>query len=73
MGSWGNRPHGAAPLQQVLDTRTADAKQRRQGALRAAVFVIGTEEVLTKIEGVGFHSHADDGLPALNAIAHRSR
>jgi hypothetical protein len=33
MGPWGNRPHGAAAPQQVLDTCAADAKQRRQGAL----------------------------------------
>jgi hypothetical protein len=58
VGPWSNRPRGAAPLQQVLDKRAADAKQRRQGALRAAVCVIGTEDFLTKIEGVGFHIRA---------------
>ncbi len=59
MGPWGNRPRGAAPPQQVLDKCAADAKQRRQGALRAAVAVIGTEDFLTKIEGVWFHDRAD--------------
>ena len=58
VGPWGNRPRGAAPLQQGLDTRTADAKQGGQAALRAAVCIIGTEEFLTKIEGVGFHIRA---------------
>ena len=58
VGPWGNRPRGAAPSQQVLDKRPADAKQRRQGALRAAVCVIGSEDFLTKIKGVGFHIRA---------------
>jgi hypothetical protein len=73
VGPWRNRPRGAAPLQQVLDKRTADAKQCRQGTLRATAFVISTEEFLTKIEGVGFHIRAGYAMPALNAIANRSR
>jgi hypothetical protein len=73
MGPWGNRPHGAAAPQQVLDKGAADAKQRRQGALRAAVAVIGLDDFLAKIEGVWFHGRADYSLPALNAIANRSR
>jgi hypothetical protein len=58
VGPWSNRPRGAAPPQQVLDKRPADAKQHREGALRAAVCVIGMEDFLTKIEGVSFHIRA---------------
>ena len=58
VGAWRNRPHGAALLQQVLDKRSADAKQHRQSTLRATVCVIGTDNFLTKIEGVGFHIRA---------------
>jgi hypothetical protein len=73
VGPWRKRPRGAAPLPQVLETRTADATQRRQGARRAAVCVRGTEDLLTTIEGGGLHLHACEGMPALNAIANRSR
>jgi hypothetical protein len=52
----GNRAHGTTPLPQFLDKRVADAKERRQGALGTAVFVIGPEDFLAQIEGVGFHS-----------------
>jgi hypothetical protein len=51
----GNRAHGTTPLPQFLDKRVADAKERRQGALGTAVFVIGPEDFLAQIEGVGFH------------------
>ena len=73
MGPWGHRPRGAAAPQQMLDQCAADAKHCRQGALRAAVAIIGSEDFLTKIEGVWFHGRPDYGLPALNAIANRSR
>jgi hypothetical protein len=43
----------AAPLDEPLDKRAADAKERREGPLRATVFIIRTEDVRAKIEGRG--------------------
>jgi hypothetical protein len=50
-----NLPGSAAPLDELLDTRAADAKERREGPLRAAVCVISREDFLAKIEGIGSH------------------
>jgi hypothetical protein len=35
----GHRAHGTTPLQQFLDKRVVDTKERREGALGTAVFV----------------------------------
>ena len=51
-----NLPGAAALSYELLDKRTADAKERREGPLRATVCVISTEDFLAKIEGIGSHS-----------------
>src|SRR5919106_5221584 len=50
-----NQSRGTPPLDELLDKGAAHAKPRRQGALRAAVFVRGTKNFLTKIERRGLH------------------
>jgi hypothetical protein len=56
MWSWRNRAGRAAPLEQLLDKRAAHTEQGRQALLEAKSFLIGTEDFLTPIEGIGFHA-----------------
>jgi hypothetical protein len=66
MRPWRNLARVTAPLNELLDKRAADAKQRREGPLRAAVFVIGMEDFLAKIEGIGLHvAHTRPCLPSI--------
>jgi hypothetical protein len=64
MRPWRHLARAAAPLDELLDKPAADAKERRETPLRAAVFVISTEDFLAKIEGIRFHGvHAMASLP----------
>jgi len=66
MRPWSHQSRGTAPPYELLDKGAADAKQRREGPLRAAVFVIGTEDFLAKIEGIGRHvAHTRPCLPSI--------
>jgi hypothetical protein len=50
-------PGGAAPPKQLLDERLADPKEGRDGVLRAEPLIIGAENLLSQVKGVGFHAY----------------
>jgi hypothetical protein len=54
-------PAGTAPPQQLLDKRLADAKEGRDRVLRAESLIMGAENLLPQIKGVGFHAHQPKG------------
>ena len=54
-------PPAAAPPKQLLDERLADPKEGRDSALRAEPLIIGAENLLSKVKGVGFHAHKHTG------------
>jgi hypothetical protein len=64
MWPWGNLARAPTPLYKLLDKRAADARQCREGSLRAPVCVIGTKDFLAQIEGIGLHGdHTNPWLP----------
>jgi hypothetical protein len=54
-------PAGTAPPKQLLDERLADSKEGREGALRAESLIIGAENLLSEVKGVGFHAYQHKG------------
>jgi len=50
-------PGGPVPPKQLLDERLADPKEGGNGALRAEPLIVGTENLLSKVQGVGFHAY----------------
>ena len=75
MRPWSNLSRGTAPLDEPLDKGAADTKQRCEGPLRAAVCVIGPENFLAKINGIGLHiAQTRPCLPSIQlqtAIIHK--
>jgi hypothetical protein len=61
VGARRDSPSGTAPPQQLLDERLADPKEGRNGALRAELLVIGAENLLSQVKGVGFHATSIKG------------
>jgi hypothetical protein len=61
VGAWRDIPGGVAPPKQLLDERLADPKEGRDSALRAEPLIIGAENLLSKVKGVGFHAHKHTG------------
>jgi hypothetical protein len=61
MGARRDIPGGTAPPKQLLDERLADPKEGRDGALRAEPLIIGAENLLSQVKGVGFHAHKHTG------------
>jgi hypothetical protein len=57
VGARRNIPGGAAPPKQFLDERLTDAKEGREGTLRAERLIIGAENLLSQVKGVGCHTH----------------
>jgi hypothetical protein len=55
MGAGGDVTGRAAAPQQLLDEGLADAKQCGDGPLGADSLVTGTEDLLSKVERIGFH------------------
>ncbi len=54
-------PAGTAPPKQFLDKRLADPKEGRERALRAESLIIGAENLLSQVKGIGFHAHQHKG------------
>jgi hypothetical protein len=54
-------PAGAAPPKQFLDKRLAHPKEGRDGPLRAKPLITGAENLLSQVQGVGFHNYQYNG------------
>jgi hypothetical protein len=59
--TWRNIPGGTAPPKQFLDKRLAHPKEVCEGTLRAEPLIIGAENLLSQVKGVGFHTHKHKG------------
>jgi hypothetical protein len=53
--------HPATP-QEFLDEGLADPKEGGDGTLRAEPLIIGTENLLSKVKGIGFHALEPNAL-----------
>jgi hypothetical protein len=55
-GSRRNRPHGALPVQQLLQECLAHAEQGPESILRAETATVGPQCFLSKIERISLHA-----------------
>jgi predicted ATPase len=63
VGAWGEVPSTAVPPQTLLDKGLADAKEGSDGALRTESLIPGTENLLSKVKRVSFHTLEHNALP----------
>jgi hypothetical protein len=49
-------PTGTVPPKPLLDQRLTDPKEGRDRALRAESLIIGAENLLSQVKGIGFHA-----------------
>jgi hypothetical protein len=63
VGAWGEVPSTAVPPQKFLDKGLADAKEGSDGALRTESLIPGTENLLSKVKRVSFHTLEHNALP----------
>jgi hypothetical protein len=62
VGTWCDAPSAAVPLQKFLDERLADPKEGGEGPLRAEPLITGAENLLSKVERIGFHGLEHNAL-----------
>jgi hypothetical protein len=56
MGPWDHLPRGASPRQPCLQKRLTDAEHGCEGTLGAEVLIVGMQELLSRVERLGFHA-----------------
>jgi hypothetical protein len=61
VGARRNIAGGAAPPKPLLDERLPHPTEGCEGTLRAEQLIIGAENLLSQVKGVGFHTHKHKG------------
>jgi hypothetical protein len=56
MGERRDRPSRAPTARELFHKRLADTKEPRNGALGTQAGITGPENLLSEIEGIGFHA-----------------